>query len=62
MVFELTKWEGTIFSTMHDAFSVCSCTAGKENVLVKQAHSLDSDHVGFVLMSFYLKIYTLLLQ
>lgn len=59
---ELTLLEETIFTTMCDAFNVCSCFEGKENVLVKQALSLDSDHVSFVFVSFYLKIYTLLLQ
>lgn len=51
----LPKLEGTIFTTMRDAFIVGSALAGKENLLVKQARSLDSDHVSFVLVSFYLK-------
>lgn len=42
----LRKMRETIFKATCDEFCVCFCPAGKENVLVKQAHSLDSDHVS----------------
>lgn len=53
MVFKTYKIGVNYFQELCVMLSVFILFAGKENILVKQAHSLDSDHVSFVLVSFY---------